>query len=507
MASLGTIFVSSLNVRSIYSDGNTIDINDGLIIKNGLTVSGSVVVIDSTTFTGSVVFSSSISLSSPFTTSSGIFSTLVVSSVATFNSTINIRDVSLYTNSILNISGSLSIQSSLYITSNLIISGNFGGNIVNPTEKIDILGNIRVNANTNDGNAANIKIIKSRNSTTTNNNDEHGWLGFYGVDSSNNEQRSAHIYSVQDGNSGANFVPGALRFLTTNISGVESEHMRINNTGTVIIGKILEVSNTVISNNINITGNGTFFGVISSTLSITGRSTFNSVISSALFVTGTSSFSSIIVNGASTFNSTLIATNVLGVSATGIASPGFVRLIPYTNINYIQSGINDSADSKASLVFGGIGAVTEWMRIVSTGNVGIGTDIPSALLEVAGTIKATQFQTTSDKRIKTNIQPFTKDSILAVLSDIDIYQFNYKDSYLDTKTLDSALYKKNIGLIAQEVLPIAPELISRISTSEYSDILSVNQTHLMMLILGGVKELINENKKLKERITILENKN
>ena len=63
-------------------------------------------------------------------------------------------------------------------------------------------------------------------------------------------------------------------------------------------------------------------------------------------------------------------------------STGTLRLTSITNVNYIQSGLNATPNSSAPLVFGTINAGREWMRITTSGNVGIGTASPSATLHI-----------------------------------------------------------------------------------------------------------------------------
>jgi hypothetical protein len=61
------------------------------------------------------------------------------------------------------------------------------------------------------------------------------------------------------------------------------------------------------------------------------------------------------------------------------------RFVAQGGINYILSGTDLTSGSSAPLVFGNIGVASEWMRITSAGNVGIGYTAPASKLAVSGT--------------------------------------------------------------------------------------------------------------------------
>jgi len=105
-------------------------------------------------------------------------------------------------------------------------------------------------------------------------------------------------------------------------------------------------------------------------------------------------------------------------------------------------------------------------------NVGIGTTSPSAKLHVAGNIKTNTINETSDERFKKNIQnidtPLSK-----VLSLRGVYYYWDLDNP-DVQEIDSS---KQIGMIAQEVEKILPELVNTDSNGyksvEYSRVVAV----------------------------------
>jgi hypothetical protein len=75
-------------------------------------------------------------------------------------------------------------------------------------------------------------------------------------------------------------------------------------------------------------------------------------------------------------------------NTSNTVSTTFTRLTSNAGVFTIQSGTDGTADSKGDIAFSSVGGTTEHMRIQgSTGNVGIGTDSPDTMLEVAGNAK------------------------------------------------------------------------------------------------------------------------
>ena len=101
--------------------------------------------------------------------------------------------------------------------------------------------------------------------------------------------------------------------------------------------------------------------------------------------------------------------------------------------------------------------------------------------------------------------------------------FNYSDIRLKTniRTIRNAVYKtkrlrgveyrrndtnsdkKHIGLIAQEVKNVLPEVVNE-GEDGY---MSVNYSNIVALLIESVKELANKNERLERRIKLLENRN
>jgi len=107
-------------------------------------------------------------------------------------------------------------------------------------------------------------------------------------------------------------------------------------------------------------------------------------------------------------------------------------------------------------------------------------------ITAAGTVTAQSFNATSDVNLKENIVPINNSNALKLVSLFKPYEFNFKSD--EHK-------RKRIGVIAQELEKISPELV----IENDNGIKSVSYLDMIGLLIASVKEL-------KERIEFLENK-
>jgi hypothetical protein len=161
------------------------------------------------------------------------------------------------------------------------------------------------------------------------------------------------------------------------------------------------------------------------------------------------------------------------------------------------------------------------------GNVGIGTASPLSKLNVMGTVrinsaaapdanyylqlensasqkaKANAWDTYSDKRIKTDIQPIFNAIDKVNLLNPVYYQKH--DSYVENDFLnidfDSSV--KSLGFIAQEVYNIIPEAVNTGTTNE---LWAMDYTKIIPILTKAIQEQNALIKALEQRILILENK-
>ena len=147
-------------------------------------------------------------------------------------------------------------------------------------------------------------------------------------------------------------------------------------------------------------------------------------------------------------------------------------------------------------------------NVYHLGSVGIGTTSPEYLLDVRGFIYSssggytssalTKWSVLSDRRIKENIVKASYEKCLENVKNIELYNFNFKDNYVNTND------RHQLGFIAQEVQQVYPKAVefSRMIMNleeKIDDLLTLNTTQIDYTLYGAVKCLIKklENIKIK----------
>lgn len=138
-----------------------------------------------------------------------------------------------------------------------------------------------------------------------------------------------------------------------------------------------------------------------------------------------------------------------------------------------------------------------------TARVGIAQDVPAYPLDVTGTGRFTGGTTTSDERLKENIQDNTLG--LSELVQLRTVTFDWKtDENLLGRTMEDIPQNKNCkGLIAQEAEAVSSDLVET-DDSEHG-IKSINQGALTTMLIKAIQEQQDIIESLTERIQTLEN--
>ncbi len=128
-------------------------------------------------------------------------------------------------------------------------------------------------------------------------------------------------------------------------------------------------------------------------------------------------------------------------------------------------------------------------------NVGIGTTSPTYKLHVNGRIKSIGINETSDQRLKKDIVVLdSKEALEHVLQLRAVY---YR--WIDTLIEQGYPASRQIGLIAQEVQKVVPEVVHKDNQGWYS----VEYTRLVPVLIEAIKELKRENEALRQELELL----
>lgn len=121
----------------------------------------------------------------------------------------------------------------------------------------------------------------------------------------------------------------------------------------------------------------------------------------------------------------------------------------------------------------------------STGTVNIiGTTNITGAVNVTGTITATSYNSSSSKRYKTNIIPL-HDS-LEIVSKLRGVRFQWRNSE-----------KHDIGLIAEEVNEVVPEVVGK---NEAGEVESIDYSKLVSVLINSVNTLSKRVEELEAKL-------
>jgi alpha-tubulin suppressor-like RCC1 family protein len=175
-----------------------------------------------------------------------------------------------------------------------------------------------------------------------------------------------------------------------------------------------------------------------------------------------------------------------------------------SGISYLkgQLGINKIPDNKYSADINGNMRVfgnTDSLNINVKNNLNV---TGSAFITAGG------WTTTSDMRVKKDIENANNEYLLNMINEFPIYKYKWSNEYMREYTNETG--ESQYGTIAQNLLELSdkyPELKQSVHIKEhsingvkYDNFHTINDNQYTYMLIGAVKQLITENNKLKQDI-------
>ena len=114
----------------------------------------------------------------------------------------------------------------------------------------------------------------------------------------------------------------------------------------------------------------------------------------------------------------------------------------------------------------------------------------------------------SDARLKKNIEPIPNSTSLAKVLQLNPVSYKWRKDMVSSSFFKAHGGEKQIGLIAQEVEDIVPEVMKekKVQDNDKEKWKGLNYSKLTTILIGAVKEQQAQIEKLQERISVLESK-
>jgi len=389
-------------------------------------------------------------------------------------------------------------------TSNHISEGNVGIGTSSPSTKLDVNGSASFN------NAAIIDGLDTGNPTPAG---EQTRISGYGI----------------IGNRGSYYITNASSTGTIywGIGGTHNANtkMTLRNTGDLGIGTTSPGAKLDVSGNIRLGQ----YNLLEWGGSASNRLAIQNGLSGATFtLQGSGNIELNPTSGGITFKasgSTAAVLNSSGNFGINETSPSARLHVDHSSQSTAAFKVQGQGDSwfeitpNSSTVFelGDIEQIGDGAKIKGTysdilildGNCGIGTSSPSFKLQLgtdsAAKPSSSAWTIVSDKRVKTNIRPYTTGLQELLQIEPKLFDYNGKAGF-DTND------KNNIGVIAQEVKDIIPETVKKYNAKlneedeENTELYNFDSHALTFALINSVKELNNKIKNLEKKIQTLEDK-
>ena len=163
-----------------------------------------------------------------------------------------------------------------------------------------------------------------------------------------------------------------------------------------------------------------------------------------------------------------------------------------TNKVHMILGDDNGVDIKYGLTIAGTSMIDTSLNLGNVKSLGVGTTASGTTGQVRATNSITSYYS-SDERLKENIKNI--ENPLEKVNQLNGVEYDWKDSYIESQGGEDGYFvrKHDVGLIAQEVEKILPEIVAE-NNEGYK---AIKYERVVALLVEAVKELNKEVKQLR----------
>ncbi|ULY68602.1 hypothetical protein [Chlorella virus XW01] len=498
-----SLFRGRVDISSDISLNNNLDVSGDTILNGSLVINKNITILGDLSMNGNFIINDDLFLYGD----ANIFSSLNVDGNITTLGNLDV-DGNISAMGDLDINGNTNIFSSLIVDENISTNGNLevSGNTL-LLNRLDVNSDVSLNSNLEVSGNSLLNTVNITGDVSLNSNLEV---------SGNSLLNTVNITGDVSLNSDLQ-VNGNSLLNTVNITGDVSLNSDLQVNGNSLLDRLNVINDVSLNSDLQVNGNSLLDRLnvindvsLNSDLQVNGNSLLNTVnitgdvsLNSDLQVSGNSLLNTVNITGDVSLNSDLQVSGNSLLNTVNVSGDVSLNSDLQVSGNTLLNTVNITGDVEMS---GNLTILNESVLAMGVINPTHKIHLPNISTDIGGRGLANAWNTYSDLKIKSNIREL--DYGLIDIMRIEPKRYFQHDCEMNESGNLIILNEgeENIGLIAQDLNEIIPEVVSA-PINENTDLYSVDYGKMVTVLIKAIQDLSKENDDLKRRVEILEQNN